>query len=47
MSASFTVPDENAGARLDVFLTSVLGGHSRSNIQRLIKDGHEIGRAHV
>lgn len=40
MSASFAVPAESAGARLDVFLTSVLGGHSRSSIQRLIKDGH-------
>jgi 23S rRNA pseudouridine1911/1915/1917 synthase len=40
VSASFDVPDESAGARLDVFLTSVLGGHSRSSIQRLIKDGH-------
>lgn len=40
MSASFAVPADSAGARLDVFLTSVLGGHSRSSIQRLIKDGH-------
>ena len=40
MSTSFAVPADSAGARLDVFLTSVLGGHSRSNIQRLIKDGH-------
>ena len=40
MSASFAVPAESAGARLDVFLTSVLGSHSRSSIQRLIKDGH-------
>ena len=40
MSTTFAVTDESAGARLDVFLTSVLGGHSRSNIQRLIKDGH-------
>ena len=39
-SASFAVSDESAGTRLDVFLTSMLGGHSRSNIQRLIKDGH-------
>ena len=47
MSTSFAVPAESAGARLDVFLTSVLGGHSRSNIQRLIKDGlvHVDGRA--
>jgi len=40
VSTTFAVTDESAGARLDVFLTSVLGGHSRSNIQRLIKDGH-------
>src|SRR5581483_4089874 len=33
-----TVPED--AARLDVFLTSVLGGLSRSQIQRLIKDGH-------
>ena len=39
MSVSFAVPDDGAGARLDVFLTSVLGGHSRSQIQRLIKEG--------
>ena len=35
-----TVPDEAAGTRLDRFLASVLGDHSRSHIQRLIKDGH-------
>jgi 23S rRNA pseudouridine1911/1915/1917 synthase len=40
VSPSFSVPDESAGTRLDVFLVSVLAGHSRSNIQRLIKDGH-------
>ena len=40
MSASFAVPADSAGARLDVFLTSVLEGHSRSNVQRLIKEGH-------
>jgi 23S rRNA pseudouridine1911/1915/1917 synthase len=40
VSRSFSVPDESAGTRLDVFLVSVLAGHSRSNIQRLIKDGH-------
>jgi len=37
---SFTVPEDSAGGRLDVFLTSMLAGHSRSQIQRLIKDGH-------
>jgi 23S rRNA pseudouridine1911/1915/1917 synthase len=40
VSTSFAVPADSAGARLDVFLTSVLGGHSRSSIQRLIRDGH-------
>jgi 23S rRNA pseudouridine1911/1915/1917 synthase len=40
VSDRFEVSAESAGARLDVFLTSVLGSHSRSNIQRLIKDGH-------
>jgi 23S rRNA pseudouridine1911/1915/1917 synthase len=39
VSTTFEVPDDSTGARLDVFLTSVLAGHSRSNIQRLIKDG--------
>jgi 23S rRNA pseudouridine1911/1915/1917 synthase len=39
VSTSFSVSADSAGARLDVFLTSVLGGHSRSNIQRLIKEG--------
>ena len=40
MSTTFAVSEDSAGARLDVFLTSVLGGHSRSSIQRLIRDGH-------
>jgi 23S rRNA pseudouridine1911/1915/1917 synthase len=35
-----TVTDEGDGARLDRFLVSVLAEHSRSQIQRLIKDGH-------
>ena len=35
-----TVPEDGDGARLDVFLTSVLSGHSRSQIQRLIKEGN-------
>src|SRR5215208_5022081 len=33
------VTDEYAGERLDRFLAAVLPGHSRSQIQRLIKDG--------
>ena len=35
-----TVPEESAGQRLDRFLASVLGTHSRSQIQRLIENGH-------
>ena len=35
----FSVPDDSAGLRLDQFLVSVLGGHSRSQIQRLVKEG--------
>jgi 23S rRNA pseudouridine1911/1915/1917 synthase len=33
------VPPEEAGVRLDRYLTSVLGGQSRSQIQKLIKEG--------
>jgi 23S rRNA pseudouridine1911/1915/1917 synthase len=33
------VTAEEAGVRIDRYLTSVLAGHSRSRIQRLIKDG--------
>jgi 23S rRNA pseudouridine1911/1915/1917 synthase len=36
---TITVPDDSAGLRLDRFLTSVLGDQSRSQLQRLIKDG--------
>ena len=42
MNNTFEVPEDGAGARLDVFLTSVLASHSRSNIQRLIKDGRVL-----
>jgi 23S rRNA pseudouridine1911/1915/1917 synthase len=34
------VPDDSDGTRLDVFLTSVVSGQSRSQIQRLIREGH-------
>jgi 23S rRNA pseudouridine1911/1915/1917 synthase len=34
-----TVPEDAEGTRLDVFLASMLAGRSRSQIQRLIKDG--------
>jgi 23S rRNA pseudouridine1911/1915/1917 synthase len=33
------VPDDSDGLRLDRFLVSILPGHSRSQIQRLIKEG--------
>ena len=36
----FTVPPDFNGQRLDRFLVSVLDGHSRSQIQKLIADGH-------
>ena len=38
-----TVEDEQDGLRLDNFLTALLPDHSRSQIQRLIKDGHVRG----
>ncbi len=38
----FTVPDDSDGVRLDKFLVSVLGGQSRSQIQRLIGDGQVL-----
>jgi 23S rRNA pseudouridine1911/1915/1917 synthase len=40
MSLAFTIDDEQAGQRLDRFLVSVLESRSRSQIQRLIDDGH-------
>jgi 23S rRNA pseudouridine1911/1915/1917 synthase len=40
MRTILTVPDDNAGERLDQFVVSMLGGVSRSQVQRLIKDGH-------
>ena len=36
---TFTVPDDSEGVRLDRFLVSVLADQSRSQIQRLIKEG--------
>src|SRR5690348_3581043 len=36
---AIVISPENEGARLDVFLTSVVSDHSRSQIQRLIKEG--------
>jgi len=37
------VEPEQDGARLDSFLTALLPEHSRSQVQRLIKDGHVTG----
>jgi 23S rRNA pseudouridine1911/1915/1917 synthase len=37
---SFDVPADFEGQRLDRFLVSVLGDHSRSQLQKLIGDGH-------
>ena len=37
---AFTVPPDFDGQRLDRFLVSVLEGHSRSQVQKLIGDGH-------
>src|SRR5216117_1177419 len=42
MNHTITVSDEGDGNRLDRFLTSVLPEHSRSQIQRFIKDGQAI-----
>ena len=39
MTITLTVPDDNDGVRLDRFLASVVADRSRSQIQRLIKDG--------
>jgi 23S rRNA pseudouridine1911/1915/1917 synthase len=36
----FTVPEDGDGVRLDRFLVTVLPSHSRSQIQRLIKEAH-------
>lgn len=38
-SHTITVPEDSEGTRLDRFLVSILPEHSRSQIQRLIKDG--------
>jgi 23S rRNA pseudouridine1911/1915/1917 synthase len=39
---TLNVPDDGDGTRLDRFLVSILADHSRSYIQRLIKDGHVL-----
>ena len=43
MAQSLTVEAEYDGSRLDSFLAALLPDQSRSNIQRLIKDGHVTG----
>ena len=43
MSHQLRVDPEYDGARLDNFLTALLPDQSRSNIQRLIKEGHVTG----
>ena len=40
MSVEFTVSPDSDGHRLDLFLVSVLADYSRSQIQKLITDGH-------
>ena len=40
--ATRTIVATEDAARLDVFLASILGDHSRSHIQRLIKDGRVL-----
>jgi 23S rRNA pseudouridine1911/1915/1917 synthase len=40
MPVEFTVPSDYEGQRLDRFLVSVLADYSRSQIQKLIADGH-------
>ena len=39
-TVTFVVPEDAEPQRLDRFLVSVLPEHSRSQIQRLIEDGH-------
>jgi 23S rRNA pseudouridine1911/1915/1917 synthase len=39
---TITVPDDSDGTRLDRFLVSILPEHSRSQIQRLIKEGQVL-----
>jgi 23S rRNA pseudouridine1911/1915/1917 synthase len=39
------VPPDQDGVRLDAFLTAALPDRSRSQIQKLIKDGHVFGEA--
>jgi 23S rRNA pseudouridine1911/1915/1917 synthase len=43
---TITVPDDSDGTRLDRFLVSMLPEHSRSQIQRLIKEGQVLVAGH-
>ena len=43
---TITVPDDSDGTRLDRFLVSILPEHSRSQIQRLIKEGQVLVAGH-
>ncbi|MGH8429003.1 MAG: S4 domain-containing protein, partial [Solimonas sp.] len=42
MPIELTVPADFDGQRLDRFLASVLEGFSRSQVQKLIADGHVV-----
>ncbi|MEE2638465.1 MAG: RluA family pseudouridine synthase [Acidobacteriota bacterium] len=42
VAAHLEVTDEHHGVRLDHFMTAVLPDHSRSQIQRFIRDGHAL-----
>jgi 23S rRNA pseudouridine1911/1915/1917 synthase len=44
---SLTVPEDSEGLRLDRFLVSFLPERSRSQIQRLIKEGHVLVAGHA
>lgn len=47
MIQSLTVPEDSEGLRLDRFLVSFLPERSRSQIQRLIKEGHVLVGGHA
>ena len=46
-SDALVVEEDHDGLRLDQFLTTILPGQSRSQIQRLIKDGHVLVAVHA
>jgi 23S rRNA pseudouridine1911/1915/1917 synthase len=45
VNRNISVADEHDGLRLDAFLASLLPDRSRSQLQKLIKDGHVTGAA--